>query len=34
MVMIQQAMGGSGEIIENENKIIRKLAKVFLIDKL
>jgi hypothetical protein len=33
MVMIQQAMGGSGEIADNENKIIKKLAKVFLIEK-
>ena len=33
MVMIQQAMGGTGEIADNENKIIKKLAKVFLIEK-
>jgi hypothetical protein len=33
MVIIQQAMGGSGEIADNENKIIKKLAKVFLIEK-
>jgi hypothetical protein len=32
--IIQQAMGGSGEVIDSENKIIRKLAKAVLIEKL
>jgi hypothetical protein len=31
--IIQQSMGGSGEIEDNENKIIKKLAKGVLIDK-
>jgi hypothetical protein len=31
--IVQQAMGGSGEVIHNENKIIRKLAKAVLIEK-
>jgi hypothetical protein len=34
MLMIMQAMGGKGEIVENENKIIKKIAKTVLIDKL
>jgi hypothetical protein len=33
MQMIMQAMGGRGEIIDNENKIIRKIAKTVLIEK-
>ena len=33
MKMIVQAMGGKGEIIENENKIIKKIAKTVLIEK-
>jgi hypothetical protein len=32
--IIKQAMGGSGEVIESENKIIKKLAKAVLIEKL
>jgi hypothetical protein len=32
--IIKQAMGGSGEVIDSENKIIRKLAKSVLIEKL
>ena len=31
--IIQQSMGGSGEIEDNENKIIKKLAKGVMIDK-
>jgi len=31
--MVLQAMGGSGEIEENENKIIRKISKLVYIDK-
>jgi hypothetical protein len=34
MQMILQAMGGRGEIVENENKIIKKIAKTVLIEKL
>ncbi len=33
MQMIVQAMGGRGEIVENENKIIKKIAKTVLIEK-
>jgi hypothetical protein len=33
MRMIAQAMGGSGEIDENENKIIKKIARGMIIDK-
>jgi hypothetical protein len=33
MKMIMQAMGGKGEIVENENKIIKKIAKTVLIEK-
>jgi hypothetical protein len=33
MQMIMQAMGGRGEIIENENKIIKKIARTVLIEK-
>jgi hypothetical protein len=33
MQMIVQAMGGRGEIGENENKIIKKIAKTVLIEK-
>jgi hypothetical protein len=32
--IIKQSMGGSGEVIDNENKIIKKLAKAVLIEKL
>jgi hypothetical protein len=32
--IIKQSMGGSGEVIESENKIIKKLAKAVLIEKL
>jgi hypothetical protein len=31
--MIVQAMGGRGEIVENENKIIKKIARTVLIEK-
>jgi hypothetical protein len=34
MQMILQAMGGRGEIGENENKIIKKIAKIVLIEKI
>ena len=34
MQMILQAMGGRGEIVENENKIIKKIAKTVLIEKI
>ena len=33
MKMIYQAMGGTGEVEENENKIIRKISKMVLIEK-
>jgi hypothetical protein len=33
MQMIVQAMGGRGEIGENENKIIKKIARTVLIEK-
>jgi hypothetical protein len=33
MIMVHQAMGGTGEVTENENKIIKKIAKMILIDK-
>jgi hypothetical protein len=33
MKMIYQAMGGTGEVEENENKIIRKISKMILIEK-
>ena len=33
MKMIYQAMGGTGEVEENENKIIKKISKMVLIDK-
>ena len=33
MRMIKQAMGGCGEITDNEDKIIKKIAKIILIDK-
>jgi hypothetical protein len=33
MQLIVQAMGGTGEIVENENKIIRKIAREVLITK-
>jgi hypothetical protein len=33
LIMLQQAMGGTGEVTENENKIIKKIAKMILIDK-
>ena len=32
--IIKQSMGGSGEVIDSENKIIKKLAKAVLIEKL
>ena len=34
MRLIQQAMGGQGEIDDSENKIIKKISKLVLIDKL
>ena len=34
MKMIYQAMGGIGEVEENENKIIKKIAKEFYINKI
>jgi hypothetical protein len=34
MLLIKQTMGGSGEIVENETKIIRKIAKEVVIDKI
>jgi hypothetical protein len=34
MQMILQAMGGRGEIGENENKIIKKIARTVLIEKI
>ena len=33
MKMIVQAMGGKGELLENESKIIKKIARTVLIDK-
>jgi len=33
MKLIKESTGGSGEIIDNENKIIRRIAKEILIDK-
>jgi hypothetical protein len=33
MKMIYQAMGGTGEVEENENKIIKKISKMILIEK-
>ena len=33
MLMIVQAMGGKGELIDNENKIMKKIMKNVLIDK-
>ena len=33
MLMIVQAMGGKGELVDNENKIMRKIMKNVLIDK-
>ena len=33
MMMIVQAMGGKGELVDNENKIIRKIMKNVIIDK-
>jgi hypothetical protein len=33
MMMIMQAMGGKGEIVDSENKIIKKIAKTVLIEK-
>jgi uncharacterized C2H2 Zn-finger protein len=33
MKMIYQAMGGTGEVEENENKIIKKISKMVLIEK-
>jgi hypothetical protein len=32
--IIKQSMGGSGEIEDSETKIIKKMAKMVLIDKL
>ena len=34
MRMIKQSMGGNGEIEDNEDKIIKKLAKMMIIDKI
>ena len=34
MRLIQQAMGGNGEIDDNETKIIKKISKLVLIDKM
>jgi hypothetical protein len=34
MKLIKESTGGSGEITDNENKIIRKIAKEFVIDKM
>jgi hypothetical protein len=31
--MIGQAMGGKGEFVDSENKIMKKIAKSVLIDK-
>ena len=31
--LIGQAMGGKGEFIDNENKIIKKISKAVVIDK-
>ena len=31
--MMGQSMGGSGEFVDNENKIMKKIAKAVLIDK-
>jgi hypothetical protein len=33
MEMVMQAMGGRGDREENENKIMRKIARSVLIDK-
>jgi hypothetical protein len=33
LIMLHQAMGGTGEVTENENKIIKKISKMILIDK-
>jgi hypothetical protein len=33
MIMVHQAMGGTGEVTDNENKIIKKISKMILIDK-
>ena len=33
MKLIKESTGGSGEIIDNENKIIRRIAKEIIIDK-
>ena len=33
MKLIKESTGGSGEIVENENKIIRRIAKEIVIDK-
>ena len=33
MRMIKQSMGGNGEIEDNENKIIKKISKMFVIDR-
>ena len=33
MKMIHQAMGGVGDVEENENKIIKRISKMVLIDK-
>jgi hypothetical protein len=32
--MMSQAMGGKGEFADNENKIMKKIAKAVLIDKM
>jgi hypothetical protein len=31
--LIGQAMGGKGEFVDNENKIIKKISKAVVIDK-
>ena len=33
MNLIKQSTGGSGDILENEDKIIRRIAKELVIDK-
>ncbi len=33
MEIVRQAMGGRGDLVDNENKIMRKIAKTVLIDK-
>jgi hypothetical protein len=33
MKIIKESTGGSGEVADNENKIIRRIAKEIVIDK-